>query len=218
MAAAASRRHRRHAWRHRLRTATAALLLWPAWLLAGDPTILVFGDSLSAAHGLDRDRAWPALLEARLAEAGLPHRVVNASRSGETTDGGARRLPETLARYEPAITLLQLGGNDALRGQPPARIRDNLAQMIAQAREAGSRVLLLGIRIPPNYGQAYTERFEAIYPELAEARDVPLVPFLLEDVWDEAGMMQDDGIHPTAAAQPAIAETVWKRLRQLLDE
>ncbi len=215
MAAAAG--PRLHTWRRSLRTAIAALLLWPAWLLAGEPTILIFGDSLATAHGFDRDRAWPVLLEARLAEADLPHRIVNASRSGETTDGGARRLPEALARYEPTITLLELGGNDALRGQSPARVRDNLAQMITQARQAGSRVLLLGIRIPPNYGQAYTERFEAIYPDLAEAYDAPLVPFLLEDVWDEAGMMQEDGIHPTAAAQPVIAETVWQELRRLLD-
>ncbi|MFW6278300.1 MAG: arylesterase [Halorhodospira sp.] len=191
-------------------------LLGPTIAAAERPTLLVFGDSLSTAYGFDRDQAWPALLEERLEQAGLPHRVVNASRSGETTSGGTRRLPDALETHEPEIVLLQLGGNDGLRGQPPERIRHNLARMITQAQDAGSQVLLLGIRIPPNYGRAYTERFEALYPALAKALDVTLIPFLLEDIWDEEGMMQEDGVHPTAAAQPRIAALVWAELEGML--
>ena len=197
--------------------ALVLLLLAPAAALAGSPTILVFGDSLSAAYGMDRDDGWPALLEERLADQGYPHEVVNASRSGETTSGGERRLPDTLERHDPAVTVLQLGGNDGLRGQPPQRVEDNLAAMIEAAQGAGSEVVLVGIRIPPNYGQAYTERFEAVYPRLADAHGTRLVPFLLDGIWDRDGMMQDDGIHPTAQAQPELLDHVWAELEPLLD-
>ncbi|ABM62832.1 arylesterase [Halorhodospira halophila] len=203
--------------RRALCAAALALLLGPSAATAERPTILIFGDSLSTAYGFDRDEAWPVLLEARLDEADRPHRVANVSRSGETTSGGTRRLPDALEEHEPEIVLLQLGGNDGLRGQPPERIRSNLQQMIEQARAVDSRVLLIGIRIPPNYGRTYTEQFAAIYPELADEQDVPVIPFLLEGVWDRDGMMQDDGVHPTAKAQPEIAETVWETLREMLD-
>ncbi|MBK5944382.1 MAG: arylesterase [Halorhodospira halophila] len=203
--------------RRALFAAALALLLAPAAAAAERPTILVFGDSLSTAYGFDRDEAWPVLLETRLDEADLPHRVTNVSRSGETTSGGTRRLPDALQEHEPEIVLLQLGGNDGLRGQPPERIRSNLARMIEQAHEADSQVLLIGIRIPPSYGRTYTEQFAAIYPELAEEHDLPVIPFLLDGVWDRDGMMQNDGVHPTAEAQPKIAERVWETLRELLD-
>ncbi|MCG5548173.1 arylesterase [Halorhodospira halochloris] len=184
----------------------------PLSLTADDDVILVFGDSLSTAYGFERDKAWPALLDQQLAEHGLDYRVVNTSRSGETTGGGLRRLPDTLEEHEPAITLIQLGGNDGLRGQPPQRIKSNLREMITLAEQADSEVVLIGIRIPPNYGRAYAERFEQIYPALAEEHDIELIPFLLEGIWDKEGMMQDDGIHPSAAAQPKILELVWDML------
>ncbi|MCG5529548.1 arylesterase [Halorhodospira halochloris] len=184
----------------------------PLSLSADDDVILVFGDSLSTAYGFERDKAWPALLDQQLAENGLDYRVVNTSRSGETTGGGLRRLPDTLEEHEPAITLIQLGGNDGLRGQPPQRIKSNLREMITLAEQADSEVVLIGIRIPPNYGRAYAERFEQIYPALAEEHDIELIPFLLEGIWDKEGMMQDDGIHPSAAAQPKILELVWDML------
>ena len=203
--------------RRALFAAALALLLAPAAAAAERPTILVFGDSLSTAYGFDRDEAWPVLLETRLDEADLPHRVTNVSRSGETTSGGTRRLPDALQEHEPEIVLLQLGGNDGLRGQPPQRVEDNLAAMIEAAQGAGSEVVLVGIRIPPNYGQAYTERFEAVYPRLADAHGTRLVPFLLDGIWDRDGMMQDDGIHPTAQAQPEILDHVWAELEPLLD-
>ena len=205
-------------WRRALQAAVALLFLAPVGgALADEPVVLVFGDSLSAAYGFDRDQAWPVLVEQRMEEAGLPHRVVNTSRSGETTSGGLRRLPETLERHEPELLVLQLGGNDGLRGQPPERVQENLAHMLEKAQERGAQVLLLGIRIPPNYGRTYTERFEAIYPDLAERYGVALIPFMLEGIWNQDGMMQDDGIHPTAEAQPKIADKVWETLQEMLD-
>ncbi|MBK1727166.1 arylesterase [Halorhodospira neutriphila] len=204
-----------------LRRWLAALLLGalaaPAAAPAPPPAVLVLGDSLSAGHGLEGAPAWPALLEERLERHGYPHRVVNASRSGETAAGGARRLPGLLERHAPRAVLLQLGGNDGLRGQAPERVEADLEAMIEASREAGARVVLLGIRLPANYGPHYTERFEAIYPRLAEAHELPFVPFLLEGLWDREAMMQDDGIHPTARAQPRIAERVWERLRGVLE-
>lgn len=191
-------------------------LLWPPLASSEEPTLLVFGDSLSAGYGIPREDAWPRLLQERLAEEGYDYRVVNTSRSGETTAGGVRRLPETLDEHEPEVAVLQLGGNDGLRGLPVEQMRRNLGRMIETALDGGSRVLLVGIRIPPNYGQAYVERFEAVYPELAQEYDIPLVPFLLEGVWDRAEMMQDDRIHPTSAAQPRMLDLVWEELEPLL--
>lgn len=201
-----------------LKLSLLILLIVTAPLSQADESevILIFGDSLSAAYGFERSKAWPALLEDYLDEQGLPYRVVNASRSGETTAGGLRRLPDTLEKYAPVITLVQLGGNDGLRGHSPQRVRSNLGEMIELAKAAGSRVMLLGIRIPPNYGPAYTESFAQIYPALAEEYDTALVPFLLKGTWDKEGMMQDDGIHPTAEAQPRILELVWQELEQML--
>ncbi len=205
-----------------------ALRRWLAALLIGAlaapaaapaaPVVLVLGDSLSSGYGLEGDPAWPALLEERLERHGHPHRLVNASRSGETAAGGARRLPELLERHAPQAVLLQLGGNDGLRGQAPERVEAAFEAMIEAAQEADAQVVLLGIRLPANYGPHYTERFEAIYPRLAEAHDLPFVPFLLEGLWDREAMMQDDGIHPTARAQPRIAERVWERLRGVLEQ
>jgi len=168
----------------------------------------VLGDSLSAAYGLPEEAGWVALLAGRLPG----DRVVNASVSGETTAGGLARLPALLEQWRPDWVLLELGGNDGLRGLPPAHTRNNLARMIELSRAAGAQVLLIGIRLPPNYGQAYVQAFERIYPELAESHDVPLVPFLLEGVATRPGLMQPDGIHPRAEAQPLMLENVWRTL------
>lgn len=179
------------------------------------PTLLVMGDSLSAAYGIETEAGWVSLLEARLdgkAE------VVNASISGETSSGGASRLPELLGQHEPDIVLLELGGNDGLRGLPPGQFEANMARMIEAIQDAEAEVLLLGIDIPPNYGQAYRDAFTDVYRRLAEEYAVPLVPFLLEDVALDDALMQDDGIHPTAAAQPVILENVWPELTTLMEE
>lgn len=178
------------------------------------PVVLVMGDSLSTAYGIEREAGWVSLLEERLDGS---VQLVNASISGETSAGGASRLPELLGQYAPDIVLLELGGNDGLRGLPPAQLEANLARMIEASQAADAEVLLFGIDIPPNYGQAYRDAFTQIYPRLAEKYDTPLVPFLLDGVALEEGMMQDDGIHPTAAAQPRLLGNVWPELEALLE-
>ncbi|MGP8292386.1 arylesterase [Vreelandella zhanjiangensis] len=178
------------------------------------PTVLVMGDSLSAAYGLENDQGWVTLLEKRLSDQAT---VANASISGETTSGGLQRFSDILTKQQPDIVLLELGGNDGLRGLAPTQMRDNLASMIEQSQEADAQVLLLGIDIPPNYGQAYRDAFTGVYYSLAEEYGVPLVPFLLEDIALNQALMQSDGIHPTADAQPIILDNVWPELEPLLD-
>ncbi|ERS87699.1 hypothetical protein Q671_01845 [Halomonas sp. PBN3] len=193
-----------------------ALALWTQAAPAAErPTLLVMGDSLSAAYGIEADAGWVSLLQARLDGKA---RVVNASISGETSSGGAARLPELLGQHAPDIVLLELGGNDGLRGLPPGQFQANMRRMVEASQEAGAEVLLLGIDIPPNYGQAYRDAFTGVYHRLADDYDLPLVPFLLEGVALEETLMQDDGIHPTAAAQPVILENVWPTLTPLLEE
>lgn len=189
------------------------LLAGAAW--AGP--VLVVGDSLSAAHNMPEEAGWVSLLEGRLKEeVGTPPEVINASISGETSAGGLSRLPDLLARHAPAVVVIELGGNDGLRGLPPQQLERNLDRMIALSREAGAQVLLLGIDIPPNYGEAYRRRFREVYARLAEAHEVPLLPFLLDGVALESGLMQADGIHPTAEAQARVLDNVWPLLRPLL--
>lgn len=184
---------------------------------ASQNTLMIFGDSLSAAYGVQTEEAWVALLKQRLDEEGLDQwQVVNASISGETTDGGLRRLPELLEKNEPDIVIIELGGNDGLRGFPPQVIRRNLSSMIEQVNESGARALLVGMQIPPNYGQRYTSAFAEIYPELAGEQDTELVPFFLDGIYDREGMMQDDDIHPTAEAQSQLLENVWPVLEPML--
>ena len=179
--------------------------------------ILVWGDSLSASYRMDEQQGWVALLQEKLsAEGRLDWRVVNGSVSGETTAGGLARLPAMLASTSPDIVILELGGNDGLRGLPVPTIRENLAQMINLSQDAGARVLLSGIQIPPNYGPRYTGPFYAQYTELAEQYGLALIPFLLDGIAENAELMQDDGIHPTAEAQPLIVEIVWPVLNQLM--
>lgn len=184
---------------------------------AAPPTILVFGDSLSAGYGIDVDQSWTALLQSRLNEQGYGHRVVNASISGETTEGGATRIGAALANFEPEIVVIALGGNDGLRGFPPERMKQNLAKMIAASRESGAGVVLLGIRIPPNYGQRYTREFEQVYRDLATELELPWVEFFMEGVALNEELMQDDGIHPNADAQPVLLDNAWPAISAALD-
>ncbi len=178
------------------------------------PTLLVMGDSLSAAYGIEQEQGWVTLLAERLKD---DVQVVNASISGETTSGGAQRLASIIGQRQPDIVLLELGGNDGLRGLPPTQMRANLASMIEQSQQAGADVLLLGIDIPPNYGQAYRDAFTGVFHSLADEYNVALVPFLLENVALDDGLMQSDGIHPTAEAQPIILDNVWPELEPLLN-
>lgn len=177
---------------------------------------MVLGDSLSAAHGIDRNKGWVSLLQKQLRIQGYAYRVVNASISGDTTAGGLSRLPAALSRFRAQIVIVELGGNDGLRGISINETRRNLGGIIATARQAGARVLLLGIRLPPNYGAEYTRRFAAIYSTLAKRYDVPLVPFLLQGIATNPKLMQADGIHPTAQAQPMMLDLVWPKLQPLL--
>ncbi len=179
--------------------------------------ILVFGDSLSAAHGIDADAGWVALLEQRLDKRDSRWLVRNASVGGETTAGGRNRLPDLLDQVEPEIVILELGGNDGLRGLSPKAMRENLEAMLDAIAATGSDVLLLGIEIPPNYGPVYTRRFTAVFADLAAARDLAFVPFLLDGVALEPEMMLDDGIHPSAQGQSRILENVWEALEPLVE-
>jgi len=180
------------------------------------PSILVFGDSLSSAYGIAERRGWVALLEERLKREKLAWRVVNASISGETTSGGRSRLGRALEEHQPAVVVIELGGNDGLRGLPVAEMKKNLAAMIQQAQKAGARVLLVGIRMPPNYGPDYTREFEAAFADLAKRHRTALVPFLLEGMGEDLDKFQPDRIHPNEAAQPILLDNVWKGLRPLL--
>ena len=192
--------------------------LWPVWVAADDATIVILGDSLSAAYGMELSESWPSLLQQRLNENGHAYQVFNSSITGETTQGGLTRLPRLLEQHEPAIVIIELGGNDGLRGLPLEVTGNNLARMIEHSLAAGARVVLAEMRIPPNYGRTYTEKFNGTYSDLAARYDVVLLPFVLQEIAFEPGMMQADGIHPTAAAQPIILEQVWKALAPVLDD
>ena len=184
---------------------------------AETPVILVFGDSISAGYGLAHvEQGWVALLQTRLKDQGYGYQVVNASVSGETTAGGLARLPRALTVHRPKIVILELGGNDGLRALPIAQMRANLAQMVDLATAAGAKVLLLGMRMPPNYGPDYTEQFQACYSDLARDKKLPAVPFFLNDVALLPNFMQADGIHPNELGQPKLLATVWPVLQPLL--
>ena len=179
--------------------------------------VLVVGDSLSAGYGLaDVDSGWVALLQQRLQSEGYDFRVVNASISGDTTRGGRARLPAAIERFAPALTVIELGGNDGLRGFPLEEMEANLADMIERAQTAGSAVVMLGMMIPTNYGERYTDDFQARFATLATRYDIPLVPFFLEDVALDAALMQADGIHPNEAAQPKMLDAVWPALEPVI--
>jgi len=183
---------------------------------APDRTILVLGDSLSAAYGLRTGEGWVALLQKRLQTQGYGYRVVNASVSGETSTGGLQRLPRALELHKPAVVILELGANDALRGLPLSVTRDNLGKITGLAKASGAQVVLVGMRIPPNYGPRYTAELERMYKDLARREKLRLVPFFLERVALREDLMQADGLHPTATAQPLLLDTLWPTLRPLL--
>ena len=188
------------------------LLLLPCIPAAQAATILVFGDSLSAGYGLARNEGWAHLLALRLQEKKLDYTVVNASISGETTLGGANRIEAALRTHRPAVVILALGANDGLRGADIAGIRTNLERMISAAQRAQARVVLVGMRMPPNYGAAYTEKFQETYAAVAKAKRVALAPFLLEGFAQRSEYFQTDQLHPAAIAQPLMLDIVWKAL------
>jgi acyl-CoA thioesterase I len=180
------------------------------------PTILVVGDSISAGYGLPPNSGWTTLLQRRLVTEHYPHRVVNASISGDTTANGRARLDTLLAQHRPAITVIELGGNDGLRGGSLDAMRSNLDAMVVAAQKAGSRVLLVGMQLPPNYGPAYVQRFDATFADVAKARKAALVPFLFDGFGDDNAMFQPDRIHPVVTAQPKLLDNVWRELKPLL--
>ena len=182
-----------------------------------NPRILVMGDSISAGYGIQRDQGWVNLLAESLLSAEYPHQVINGSISGETTGGGLARLPQALETHDPEVVVIELGGNDGLRGYPTDRVRDNLKQMVELSLARDAKVLLVGMQIPPNYGPRYTRAFSSMYETIAKETGVPLVPFFLEKVALTPGLMQSDGIHPTAEAQPLLLETLWEYLEPLLE-
>lgn len=198
----------------RLRWIGLALLLLAAPLRA--EVWLVVGDSISAAFGLDTAQGWVALLQKRLDQQGRSIQVVNASISGDTSAGGLARLPALLAKHRPALVMIELGGNDGLRGTPLTQLQQNLAGMISASQTSGAQVMLLGMRLPPNYGKRYTEGFAGVYEQLAATHRVPLLPFFLEGVGGVPGLMQADGIHPTADAQPRLLDNLWPLLEARL--
>lgn len=180
------------------------------------PLILVLGDSLSAAFGIEQSKGWAALLEKKLLDNHYPFQVVNASISGETSQGGVQRLPDLLEKHQPAIVILELGANDGLRGLDLAMLRNNLQLIITKTIATNAKLLLVGMRLPPNYGQAYTERFHQLYVDLAQHNNIPWVPFLLDNVATRTNLMQADGLHPKANAQSIVLDNIWEKLKPLL--
>ena len=189
---------------------------WSIPALAATPKILIYGDSLSAAYGIPQQQGWAVLLQKKLTQEKLTYEVINASISGETTDSGLTRLASTIRQVKPAIIILELGANDGLRGLPIKNIRDNLSAMIQLCKKSGIKVLLIGMKIPPNYGVKYTEAFSQTYEQLAKQHKVALVPFMLENVALKPDLIQADGLHPNALGQPVILENIWPELQKLL--
>lgn len=211
-----------------MRVLVLSLVLCAAWLgpwplaaasgadAKAEPTILVLGDSLSAAYGIDINRGWVALLEQRLKTQGYGYRVVNASISGETTAGGRTRLQKLLELHRPAIVVVELGANDGLRGLPIKQTKDNLTFMVERAKTAGARVVVAGMQMPPNYGARYTEDFTAMFAQVAKEQGQSLIPFFMDGIALDMKLVQADGLHPTAEAQPRLLDNVWPVLRPLL--
>jgi acyl-CoA thioesterase-1 len=197
---------------------TLVVLLVSAAAHANDaPTVLVFGDSLSAGFGIEVDQSWATLLQRRLENQGYEHRVVNASISGETTAGGATRIDSAIEAFAPELIILELGGNDGLRGFPPARIKENLLAIARRAQDSGAGVVLLGIRIPTNYGARYSQAFETVYAEVAAELDIEWIEFFMEGVALNDELLLEDRIHPNAAAQPILLDNAWPVIRATLD-
>ena len=191
--------------------------LLPMFAMA-KPVIVVLGDSISAGYGIEVQEGWVALLQKKLQEANSHYSIINAGISGDTTAGGLARIDPILTATKPAILLLQLGANDGLRGLSPVEMKNNLAEIVRRAQQAGAKVILLGMKIPPNYGRRYVDMFYNVYPQLAKELDIPLVPFLLEDVALNKDLMQADGLHPNANGQPILADKIEPYLFPLLKE
>ncbi|MDE0789994.1 MAG: arylesterase [Woeseiaceae bacterium] len=185
---------------------------------AEEPTIVIFGDSLSAGYGIEVDQSWGNLLQARLKEQGYEHRVVNASISGETTEGGVTRIDSALSDFSPDLIILELGGNDGLRGFPPTRIEKNLEKLIVQAKSSGAAVILLGIRIPTNYGSRYSAEFEAVFRNVSERLNVQWIEFFMEGIALNDDLLQEDRIHPNASAQPMLLDNAWSIISATLQK
>ena len=181
------------------------------------PVLLILGDSLSAGYGMDREHSWVNLLDIRLNESGFSYSILNSSISGDTSQGGLARLSRLLDKYQPEIVIIELGANDGLRGIDPAITRENMTRMIQQSQAVGALVLLAGIKLPPNYGSAYLEQFESIFPDLASEFDTLLVPFFMEGVALRPDLLQADTIHPNEKGQPVLLDNVWKVLQPALD-
>ena len=180
-------------------------------------SILVLGDSLSAAYQIKPEQGWVSLLQDKLVSEGFSHQVINSSVSGDTTQNGIARLQKMLQQTDADVVVIELGGNDGLRGTHPLAIKRNLTHLVDMAQKSGAKVLLLGMQLPPNYGAVYTQKFAEIYPEVAQAKNIALVPFFMEGVALIPERMQDDGIHPNASGQPYLLDTVWPYLKQLLN-
>ena len=176
---------------------------------AQEPTVLIVGDSLSAGYGIDVDQSWATLLQLRLEEQGYEHRVVNASIGGETTEGGSTRIDQALETFKPGLVILELGGNDGLRGIPADHMQDNLENIILKSEASGAAVVMLGIQIPTNYGRRYREEFEKVFSDLANQYDIPWIEFFMDGIALNEDLMQSDGIHPNATAQPMLLDNAW---------
>jgi acyl-CoA thioesterase-1 len=198
---------------------TFLLLISAAFVQADDaPTVIVFGDSLSAGYGVDFDQTWVALLQTRLESQGYEHRVINASISGETTEGGKTRINQALENFDPDLVILELGGNDGLRGFPTDVTKENIRSIIEASRSHGAAIVILGIRIPTNYGARYTQAFEGIYRQLAEEFEVPWIEFFMQGIALNDELMQEDGIHPNTEAQPMLLDNAWPVIHRALTD
>ncbi len=193
-----------------------SFVAWSLPTFAANPRILIYGDSLSAAYGIPQQQGWATLLKEKLVQENFHYEVINASISGETTSGGLTRFASTIKQVKPKIVILELGANDGLRGLPVKDMHKNLANMIQHSKQSGAKVLLVGMRIPPNYGPRYTGEFSQTYIDLASQHKIPLVPFMLDNVAAKPELIQQDGLHPNISGQPIILDNIWQQLRLLL--
>ncbi|PPD00303.1 MAG: arylesterase [Methylotenera sp.] len=194
----------------------SSFVAWSVPAYAENPKIMIYGDSLSAAYGIPQQKGWASLLQQKLVSEHYQYDVVNASISGETTSGGASRIRNALSQIKPNIIILELGANDGLRGLPIESMIANLNTIIQEGKKSGAKILLVGMKIPPNYGPQYTKLFSKSYLKLSQEHQIPLVPFMLENIAAKTNLIQDDGLHPNAIAQPLVLDNIWSKLKMLL--
>lgn len=194
----------------------SSFVAWSVPAYAENPKIMIYGDSLSAAYGIPQQKGWASLLQQKLVSEHYQYDVVNASISGETTSGGASRIRNALSQIKPNIIILELGANDGLRGLPIESMIANLNTIIQEGKKSGAKILLVGMKIPPNYGPQYTKLFSQSYLKLSQEHQIPLVPFMLENIAAKTNLIQDDGLHPNAIAQPLVLDNIWSKLKMLL--